>query len=112
MEGKQATERGMLFGLHVLKIIARILSREVCDRGSQLTLRSMSRLVGVGNERLACSAEPESLAKGLNRQTDCLGSAPVSSGGNGADVKLGMISEPEVGNPMLGVLKSKGFALL
>ena len=112
IEGKHATERGMLLGLHVLKIIAKILSRDVCDRGSQLTLRSMSKLVGVGSDKLVCSADPESLARGRNRQTDCLGSAPVSSGGNGADVKLGMISEPVVGNPMLGVRRSNGLALL
>lgn len=77
-----------------------------------MTLRSMSKLVGVGNDRLVCSAEPESFANGLNRHTDCLGRAPVSSGGKGADVKLGMMSEPEVGNPMLGVRRSKGLALL
>ena len=102
----------MLFGLQVLKIMARILSREVCERGSQLTLRSMSKLVGVGNDKFVCSAEPESFARGRNLQTDCLGSAPVSKGGNGAEVKLGMISEPVVGNPMLGVRRSKGLALL
>lgn len=112
IEGKQATDRGMLLGLHVLKIIAKILSRDVCDNGSQLTLRSMSKLVGVGNDKLVCSADPESFAKGRNRQTDCLGSAPVSNGGSGADVKLGMMSEPVVGNPILGVRRSKGFALL
>ena len=72
----------------------------------------MSKLVGVGNDRLVCSADPESFANGLKRHTDCLGRAPVSSGGKGADVKLGMMSEPDVGNPMLGVRRSKGLALL
>jgi len=101
-----------LLGLQVLKIIAKTLSLEVCDKGSQVTRRSMSRLVGVGNDRFACSAEPESLASGRNRQTDCFGNAPVSSGGTGADVKLGIMSEPVVGKPMLGVRRSKGLALL
>lgn len=113
IDGKQATALGMLLGLHVLKIIAKILSRDVCDRGSQVTLRSMSRLVGVGRDKFACSAEPESFDKGRNRHTDAFGRAVVSKGGAGADVKLGIMSEPEeVGNPMLGVLKSNGFALL
>ena len=112
MEGKHATARGMLFGLQVLKIMARILSLDVCESGSQVTRRSMSRLVGVGRDKLACSADPESFDKGLNRHTEAFGSAVVSSGGTGADVKLGIMSEPVVGNPILGVRKSKGLALL
>lgn len=102
----------MLFGLHVLKIMARILSRDVCDKGSQVTRLSISRLVGVGRDRLACSALPESFDSGRNRQTDALGKAVVSIGGAGADVTLGMISDPDAGKPMLGVRRSNGLALL
>lgn len=47
----------------------------------------MSRLVGVGSDRLTCSADPESFESGRNRHTDALGSAVVSRGGTGADVK-------------------------
>lgn len=80
--------------------------------GSHVTRRSMSRLVGVGSDRLTCSADPESLDIGLNLHTEALGRAVVSSGGTGAEVKLGIMSDAVVGKPMLGVLRSNGLALL
>jgi hypothetical protein len=58
--------------------------------GSHVTRLSISRLVGVGSDKLTCSADPESFDIGLNLQTEAFGKAVVSSGGTGADVKLGI----------------------
>ena len=113
VDGKRSTARGMLFGLQVLKIIARILSLAVCAIGSLVTRCGItSSFVAVGKDKFSCSAEPESFEMGRNRHTEAFGSAVVSSGGMGADVKFGMISEPAAGYPILGVRRSNGFALL